>query len=52
MTCVLLGTALGGAAYGWQPLYQLGIVVAVYCIGLNVAMIVTLRKNLLTGIKE
>lgn len=52
MTCVLLGTVLGGAAYGWQPLYQLGIVAAVYCIGLNVALIVTLRKNLLTGIKE
>lgn len=52
MACVLLGILLGGAAFGWRPLYQSGIFAGVYFVGLTIAMLIALRNNLLTLIKE
>lgn len=52
MVCILLGTLLGGVAFGWRPLYQLGIFAGVYFIGLTIAMLIALRNNLLAIIKE
>lgn len=48
MLCLVLGVLFGAAA----PLHQLGIFLAVYFVGLSIALLVFLRKNLLTTIKE
>ena len=52
MLCVLLGVILGGGAFFWQPAGQLLIFAGIYFAGLTVALLVFLRKNLLTTIKE
>ncbi len=50
--CVILGATVGGSAYGWKPLWQLGTFVGVYFVGLSIALVVFLQKNLLTEIKQ
>ena len=52
MLCVILGIVLGGAYNRWQPMGRLGILGAIYFVGLTVALLIFLRKNLLTTIKE
>lgn len=52
MVCVLVGILLGGITYLSQPLWQLAVFAGVYFIGLSVALLIFLRKNLLTTIKE
>lgn len=52
MGCVLFGIALGGIFNLWYPIERLGILAVVYFVGLSVALLVFLRKNLLTTIKE
>lgn len=52
MLCVTLGIALGGAYNLWQPAARLVILAATYFVGLTVALLIFLRKNLLTTIKE
>ena len=50
--CVAAGVALGGSSFLWQPAGRLCIFGAIYFIGLAVALVVFLKKNLLTTIKE
>lgn len=50
--CVILGAAVGGAAFRWQPPYQLCLFVGAYLAGLSVMLWFYLRKNLLIVIKE
>ena len=52
MLCVALGIVLGGSYNGWNPADRLGILAAIYFVGLTVALQIFLRKNLLTTIKE
>ena len=52
LLCVVLGVVLGGAAFLWRPLGQLLLFVVIYALGLNLALLVFLRKNLMATIKE
>lgn len=52
MRCILLGTALGGGAFRWQPLGKLGLFVLLYFAGLSLALAVFLNSKLLTTMKE
>lgn len=52
MLCVILGIVLGGSYNGWHPADRLGILAAIYFVGLTVALQIFLHKNLLTTIKE
>lgn len=52
MVCVLLGTVLGGAYFGWQPADRLGLFVLIYFAGLSAALGVFLRGNLMSAMKE
>lgn len=52
MLCVAAGIALGGLWFLWRPLQRLGIFAGIYFVGLMAALLIFLRKNLLTTIKE
>lgn len=52
LLCALLGIAVGGAYFLWQPPGHLCIFAAVYFAGLSLALLIFLRRNLLTTIKE
>lgn len=52
MVCVLLGTAIGGAAFLWQPTERLAAFAVMYFAGLCAALAVFLNRNLLQGQKE
>ena len=52
MVCIVLGIALGGAYFRWQPLMELAIFVGVYFSGLSATLWIFLHKNLITSIKE
>ncbi len=52
LMCVLVGIGLGGAAFGWHPMQRLELLAAVYLVGLSAALILCVKKNLLTTIKE
>ena len=52
MLRVLLGVAVGGAVFQWEPLGRLGMFVLVYFVGLSAALILFLNSKLLTNIKE
>ncbi len=52
LLCFGLGVAFGGAYNRWQPAAQLGILTAVFFVGLTAALLICLRKNLMTTIKE
>ena len=52
MLCVIVGIVLGGVNNHWNPIDHLGILAATYFVGLTIALLVFLRKNLLTTIKE
>lgn len=52
MLCVLLGTVLGGAYFIWQPAGRLLLFALIYFVGLTVALILFLRGNLLSAMKE
>lgn len=49
---VVLGAIVGGSKFMWNPVSWLVLFVCVYFIGLSAALLVMLRKNLLTTIKE
>lgn len=49
---VLLGIAVGGAFYLWQPLMHLGMFALLYFIGLSTALVVFLNSKLITNTKE
>ena len=50
--CAVLGALIGGAGYRWEPVWQLGVFVGVYFLGLSLALILFLRTNLLVNLKE
>ena len=52
MIFVVLGAMVGGSKFMWNPVSWLALFVCVYFLGLSVALLVMLRKNLLTTIKE
>lgn len=52
MMCVLAGILLGGAFFLWQPLQKLALFGGIYFVGLSIALVIFLCKNLLTTIKE
>lgn len=52
MVCIALGIALGGAYFLWEPLTRPALLAATYFAGLTAALLIFLRKNLLTTIKE
>ena len=52
MLCVAVGTVLGGSYALWRPVGQLGLFVGIYFLGLSAALLIFLRLNLLTTMKE
>lgn len=52
MFCIALGVLLGGWYTMWQPAKNLALFCGIYLVGLTLALIVFLRKNLLTTVKE
>ncbi|MBR2890569.1 MAG: hypothetical protein IKC09_09890 [Oscillospiraceae bacterium] len=52
LLCLGAGVALGGWFFGYQPGDRLGAFAAVYFVGLCLALVVFLRQNLLTTLKE
>lgn len=52
MLCVIFGIVFGGAHNQWHPIDHLGFLAVVYFVGLTVALLIFLRNNLLTTIKE
>lgn len=52
MRCILLGAALGGLVFLWQPIGRLGLFVLLYFIGLALALVIFLNSKLLTTMKE
>ena len=52
MIFVALGAIVGGLKFMWNPVSWLILFICVYFLGLSVALVVMLRKNLLTTIKE
>lgn len=52
MLRVLLGVAVGGAFFQWNPLDWLGWFVLIYFVGLSAALILFLNSRLITNMKE
>lgn len=52
LVCLVLGTAIGGAAFRWQPAEQIGMFLGIYFLGLTLALIIFVSRNLLSGQKE
>lgn len=52
VVCVVVGAVIGGAPFLWQPIERLGWFLVLYAVGLTIALLIFLRKNLLTAIKE
>lgn len=52
LACIAVGILVGGSYTLWKPAGNLAIFGGVYYIGLTVALLIFLRKNLLTTIKE
>lgn len=50
--CIAAGIILGGSYSMWQPMNRLLLFGGIYTAGLAVALIIFLRKNLLTTMKE
>lgn len=52
LVCIAFGLLLGGSYSLWAPMNRLMIFGCIYYIGLTMALVIFLRKNLLTTIKE
>lgn len=52
LACVIPGVLAGGAYFLWNPISWLALFVGVYFVGLSTALLISLKKNLLTTIKE
>ena len=52
LACIAVGILLGGSYTLWQPIGRLALFGGVYYVGLTVALLIFLRKNLMTTIKE
>lgn len=49
---VILGTAFGCANFQWKPLNQLLMFVTIYAVGLSLALVIFLRKNLMSTMRD
>ena len=49
---VLAGILLGGSYSWWEPLEQLGLFAAIYIAGLTAALLIFIKSNLLSTMKE
>ena len=49
---VLAGMLLGGSYSWWEPLEQLGLFAAIYIAGLTAALLIFIKSNLLSTMKE
>ena len=52
LLCIAVGIFLGGSYCLWQPIDRLAIFGGIYAAGLAAALVIFLRQNLLTTIKE
>lgn len=52
MLCYGLGIAIGGIVNSWEPRERLGILAAIYFVGLTTSLLIMLQKNLLSTMKE
>lgn len=52
LVCVIPGLFFGGAYFLWKPLSWLALFAGVYFAGLSAAVLLSLKKNLMTTIKE
>ena len=52
MICVILGIAVGGAYYKWNPMDKLILFAIVYFAALTLALAIFMSKKLITNIKE
>lgn len=52
MLCAVVGTVAGGTYFLWQPVDRLVLFCLIYFVGLSAALVVFLRGNLLSGMKE
>ena len=52
MICIILGVIVGGAYYMWKPMENLSLFVLTYLVGLSIALVIFMSKNLIKNIKE
>ncbi|MBQ2240893.1 MAG: hypothetical protein II319_01990 [Clostridia bacterium] len=52
MICIILGIAIGGAYYKWNPMDKLAIFAIAYFIALSLALAIFMSKKLIKNIKE
>ena len=52
LMCVAAGILLGGMLFAWQPVQKLLLFGGIYVVGLSIALVIFLSKNLLTTMKE
>ncbi len=52
LLCLLVGVLLGGFLFQWQPADRVLTFMGIYFVGLSVALLIFLRRNLLATIKE
>ena len=50
--CVTLGTAIGGGLFGYEPNLRLRVFLALYTLGLCLALAIFLGRNLMATLKE
>ena len=52
MICIILGIAVGGAYYKWNPMDKLILFAAVYFVALSLALVIFMSKKLINNVKE
>ena len=52
MICIILGIAIGGAYYNWNPINNLAIFAVAYFVALSFALVIFMSKKLIKNIKE
>ena len=52
MICIILGIAIGGAYYKWNPMDKLAIFAIAYFVALSLALVIFMSKKLIKNVKE
>ena len=52
MICIILGIAIGGAYYKWNPMDKLAIFAIAYFVALSFALVIFMSKKLIKNVKE
>ena len=52
MICIILGIAVGGAYYNWNPINKLAIFAVAYFVALSFALVIFMSKKLINNVKE